>query len=91
MNNRLGLSPGATTADINAALDVRFQDACTHVKAAGIVVYVIRLELGDAYSENLLRTCASSPSHFLDVPDSAGLSAAFESIRNDLMRLYLSK
>lgn len=90
-NGRLGLAPGASTADINAALDARFTQACTNIKAAGVTIFVIRLEMADLKSEALLRGCASSPAHYLNVPDSAQLDAAFESVREKLTLLYLSR
>lgn len=90
-NGRLGLTAGATTSEIGLALDARFTEACNNAKAKGIIVYTIRLELGDTRSENLLKACATSPVHFLDVPDADDLDAAFAAIESQLLNLHFSK
>lgn len=65
---------------------------CDGMKARGIVVYTVGLQLasgGDAAS--LMRECATSDQHFF-LPDTGGdLSEAFAAIGRDITRLRISK
>lgn len=91
-NGRMNLAVGASQRDIWNEMDKRTLETCQNAKSAGIIVYTIRLELsGDPRSENLLRECATSPSHYLDVPDADELEAAFNDIADDILDLYLSR
>ncbi len=92
-NNRLpGAAAGQTQAEIETALDARTALACENIKAEGIDLYTIRLDLaGDARSEALLSACASGPRHYLDVPDSTQLDAAFRRIASEIIQLHLAK
>ncbi|MEZ5947143.1 MAG: TadE/TadG family type IV pilus assembly protein [Hyphomonas sp.] len=89
--NLPGAPAGATQQQIWDAMDARTLEACSNAKADGVTIYTIRLELADSRSDNLLRGCASSDSHYLDVPDADQLDAAFAKISNDILQLYLSK
>lgn len=91
-NGRMNLSYYASQSDIYAEMDKRTLETCQNAKAEGVVIYTIRLELsGDWRSEQLLRACASSPGHYLDVPDADALNAAFSDIADDVLDLYLSR
>ncbi|MEM5515821.1 TadE/TadG family type IV pilus assembly protein [Henriciella sp. AS95] len=91
-NGRLGLSAGASQRDIYDEMDARTLESCTNAKRAGVIIYTIRLELsGDYRSEALLKSCATSPGHYLDVPDADDLEAVFSDIADDVLDLYLSK
>ncbi|MGB3627471.1 MAG: Tad domain-containing protein [Henriciella sp.] len=91
-NGRMNLAYGASQNDVYEEMDKRTLETCQNAKQAGIVIYTIRLELGgDARSEALLEACASSPGHYLDVPDADELEAAFSDIADDVLDLYLSR
>ncbi|MEZ5997989.1 MAG: pilus assembly protein [Hyphomonas sp.] len=89
--NLPGAPAGSTQQTIWDAMDARTLEACTNAKADGVIIYTIRLELADSRSDNLLRGCATSDSHYLDVPDADQLDEAFAKISNDILQLYLSK
>lgn len=90
-NGRLNLPTGATNDDIAKELDRRTSEVCTNMKAAGIEIYTIRLELDDKRSETLLRDCASSAENYLNVPDASQLDQAFDELGERISHLYLSK
>ncbi|TCT07275.1 Flp pilus assembly protein TadG [Tepidamorphus gemmatus] len=87
--NRLGISSGSLNQRI-AKLNEKLAQTCKNVKATGIVIYTIRLEHPDV-DDSTIRNCASSPDKFFDVTDSAKLSAVFERIAGDILRLRVSK
>ncbi|WP_169711797.1 TadE/TadG family type IV pilus assembly protein [Henriciella litoralis] len=90
-NGRLGLSTGASQQDIWQEMDKRTLEACTNAKRDGLIVYTIRLELADDRSDKLLKACATGPEYYLDVPDARQLDAAFSSIADDILQLYLAR
>ena len=72
-------------------MDKRTLEACSNAKAAGVVIYTVRLELTDERSDGVLKACATSPEHYMDVPDAAQLGEAFSRIAEDVLQLYLAK
>lgn len=90
-NGRLILSTGESEDDIEREMDRRTAKVCENIKKAGITLYVIRVEMDDERSENLMRACASSPEHFLDVSSSEKLDETFKLISRRVTNLYLSK
>ncbi len=83
-------STGNSKAAMGAAMNLRTQAACDVAKNAGFEIYTIRLEEPDASTGDLLSACASSPQNYFDVPDSAQLDKAFESIRDTLLTVRLT-
>lgn len=84
---------GTVSSDLGArtrALDARLSTLCANMKAAGIQIFTVRVEVTDGTSD-LLRTCATSPSMFFDVADSADLTAAFKSIGAQISELRISR
>lgn len=71
----------------NTAMNPVTLAACASAKAKGIKVYTIRLIEGDA---NMLRSCASEPSMFHDVQNSAALKGVFEGIAQEIAQLRLT-
>lgn len=90
-NNRLGLPMTATQSDLIAELDRRTLEVCKNIKDAGITLYTIRLELADTRSETVLKNCATSSEHYLDVPDADKLTEAFSNVARRVTALFLSK
>lgn len=84
------LQQGATAAERTAALDSRLALICENMKAKGIEIYTVRVEV-DTGSSALLKTCASSDDFFYDVKSSSNLTNVFQSIAGQIAALHLSK
>ncbi len=87
--NRVGTvssDPGARTA----ALDGRLATLCTAMKAAGIQIFTVRVEVADG-GGGVLRTCATSPSMSFDLTDSADLTTAFRAIGARIGELRIAR
>lgn len=69
-------------------IDARTAIACTNVKAAGIVVYTVRVINGDA---NLLRNCATSPTQYYDIRTVDELRPVFARLAAEISALRLSR
>lgn len=91
-NERLdGIDGDSSQNDILDRMDELTLEACSNIKAEGIRIITIRLDLTDARSEKILSTCASSPADYIDAKDTADLENAFAMITDDITQLYLSK
>ena len=73
-----------------AALNDRLTKLCTNMKAAGVVVYTVPVEVTDATIKNLLQNCASSSDKYIDVSSSSGLQAAFTNIAGSISSLRIA-
>lgn len=85
---RFGIT-GGTSAERRAALDARMSEVCANMKAKGIVVYTIRVEVTAGVGDALSR-CASSPDKFFDVTSASQLSATFKAIADSLLNLRIA-
>ena len=85
------ISSTGTAAGTASALNDRLKLLCSNMKAAGVVVYTVPLEVTDTTIKSLLQGCASSSDKYLDVSSSSGLSAAFGNIAGSISALRLSK
>lgn len=85
---RFGATSG-TALERRAALDARMAEVCTNLKAKGVVVYTIRVEVtggtGDA-----LRNCATDTGKFFDVTVASQLNDTFTAIANTLLNLRIA-
>ncbi len=88
--NRIGVGAGSSTAQRGTALDSRLSTLCSNIKAKGILIYTVRVEVTDGTSD-ILMNCASSPSMFYDVTDSSKLTDAFTAIGQSISQLAISK
>jgi Flp pilus assembly protein TadG len=70
------------------AIDKRMTEVCNGIKAAGIVLYTIRVINGDA---TLLRSCATTPTHYYNVTDASQLTPVFEQIASSLSKMRISQ
>jgi len=86
LNGVTTVSATATRAEI----DAKTLTACTNAKLDDIEIYTIRLEEPDKATGDMLQKCASSPGHFYDAPTRSQLSAIFDRIRRDVMRVRLA-
>jgi Flp pilus assembly protein TadG len=87
--NRLGTTSNDMAAR-TAAMDARTAELCTNMKAAGIQIYTVRVEVSQGTSD-LLKNCASSPTMFYDVQNSANLTEVFRSIGSSINELRIYK
>ena len=93
---RLGMGTGSNTAR-RQRMDERFdhagnnqEDLCGNMKAAGIVVYTVAVQV-DNQAQTLMRRCASSPEHYFPVNSASGIGAAFDRIAGSIENLRISR
>ena len=89
--NRLGVGSGSTQGQRTSAMDARTAKICSNMKAAGIVLYTVRIDVSGSQSPAVLQNCASSPSQFYDVPNVANLPAAFQQIAGQIGKLRVAQ
>ena len=85
------ISTSGTASGTADALDDRLTKLCTNMKAAGVVIYTVPVEVTDSSIKSLLQSCASSSDKYIDVSSSSGLSAAFANIAGSISALRVSK
>ena len=88
--NRIGVTASASQNQRNAALDSRTALICSNIKADGIVVYTVRIDVSGV-SPTVLQNCATSPSDFYDVPNVGNLDAAFQQIAGQIGKLRIAQ
>jgi Flp pilus assembly protein TadG len=88
--NRIGVTSGSTQAQRNTALDNRTALICSNIKADGIVVYTVRIDVSGV-APTVLQNCATSPSDFYDVPNVANLPTAFQQIAGQIGKLRIAQ
>jgi Flp pilus assembly protein TadG len=88
--NDTPLQQGASNAERTAALDSRLTKLCDNIKAKGIEIYTIRVEV-DTGTNELLKSCASGRDYFYDVQSSSTLTQVFESVAGQIAALHLSR
>jgi Flp pilus assembly protein TadG len=86
---RLGITSGDADARENA-MDSRLRTLCTNVKATGIQIFTVRVEVTSGRSD-LLEKCATSPDMFSNVANSTDLASVFSRIGDKITQLRLSK
>lgn len=87
--NRLGITSGST-AQRKAAMDGKLTSLCANMKAQGIVLYTVRVEVSSGDS-SVLRGCATSNDKFYDVQDASQLTAVFNAIAGSIENLRILK
>lgn len=87
--NRLGITSG-TTSQRREAMDGRLATLCANMKAQGIVIYTVRVEVTSG-SSTVLQNCASSADKFYDVQDAADLDSVFNAIAGEIENLRILK
>lgn len=87
--NRLGITSGTATQR-QTALDNRLALLCTNMKAKGIEIYTIRVEVNDS-NYQVLQACASKTDMFYDVKQASDLNSVFSSIARRIQNLRLSR
>ena len=85
---RLGTTVNATARGI---INNRMTSLCTALKAKGITLYTIVLQVNDTATQNLYRNCASEPEYYFLSPTANELSAIFRQIATQLSNLRLAR
>lgn len=73
------------------AADQVTQTLCSNIKADGIELYTVALEVTDSATLSMLRSCASSPDRFFNAENSDKLLEKFQAIAVSVSNLRLSK
>lgn len=85
---RLGTTNhGAALTEVNT----RMANTCQMMKDNGIILYTITFQQNNAATQELYRTCATSPGHYFDSPTNADLTQAFRTIGTELSNLRISQ
>jgi len=72
----------------DSVTDARMTQVCNNVKAAGITVYTIFVDLNGAQGNStVLQNCATDPSKYFDLTTSAGIVDAFNQIGQQITNL----
>ncbi|SIN98713.1 pilus assembly protein TadG-related protein [Vannielia litorea] len=77
-----------TTKYTSTLADSMLEDICDAAKAQGITVFTVGFEV-TAHSGNVMRNCASTPSHYFDV-EGTEISDAFAAIARQISTLRLT-
>lgn len=85
--NRLGITSG-TASQRRAAMDGRLEELCSNMKAKGIIIYTVRVEVTNGTS-SVLQNCASSADKFYDVQSASQLTAVFDAIAGSIQNLRI--
>ena len=88
--NRLGVTASASQTQRNTALDNRTNLICSNIKADGVTVYTVRIDVSGV-PPTVLQNCASSADKFYDVPNVANLPAAFQQIAGQIGKLRIAQ
>jgi Flp pilus assembly protein TadG len=68
----------------------RQQQLCNNIKATGIEIYTVIFRETNQQTQNIMRNCATSPSHFYRADNAQELSAAFSAIGSGIGQLRLT-
>ena len=71
-------------------MDAKLTTLCSNMKARGIVIYTVRVEVSSGDS-SVLRGCASSNDKFYDVQDASQLTTVFNAIAGSIENLRILK
>jgi len=83
---------GTTSSNANTRanrLNSRLTTLCNNMRAAGIVVYTVRVEVKSG-SSSLLQNCATTPDKFYDVQSASNLTAVFSAIAGSIQNLRIA-
>jgi hypothetical protein len=69
-------------------MDGKLATLCANMKAQGIILYTVRVEVTTGDS-SVLRNCATSGDKFYDVQDASQLTAVFNAIAGSIQNLRI--
>lgn len=74
------------------SIDNRQKLTCANMKAAGVVVYAVQIDIGSVDGQSsLLKTCVTDSAKYFYLTNATAAITAFQSIGNDLAQMYLSQ
>lgn len=82
-----GQHSGSDTSQANTYT----QEVCSNIKAEGISIFTIAFEVGDNSIKDVLRNCASAGGFFFDASSSSELTAAFDTIGQQMVNLRIKR
>lgn len=71
--------------------DAKTAALCSAIKAAGIKIFTVALNVTNQSSKDMLTDCASEPAMAFDVNDNTAMMAAFDSIAGSLAAIRLTR
>jgi Flp pilus assembly protein TadG len=79
-------------ADHDTSVDARMTKVCDNVKAAGVVVYAIFVDLnGTQGNSSVLQNCASDPNKYFDLTTSGQVITTFQAIAHQIVQLRVAQ
>jgi Flp pilus assembly protein TadG len=76
----------------DASTDQREAFVCSNMKAAGIIIYAVYVDLNGTQGNSApLQNCASSPGDYFDLTTSGEIVTAFQQIATQITQLHVSK
>ena len=81
---------GGSYSDYTAAMNDRLATLCSNMKAAGVIIYTVPLEVTDPTIKSMLQGCATEPDYYIDVSSSTQLQAAFTNIAGSISALRIA-
>ena len=94
--NRLGITSGSNSTR-RTRMDNRLEnptagqeDLCTNMKAQGIIIFTIGVQV-DTDAQAMLRRCSSGSEYYFNVTSTSGISTAFDRIAGSLESLRISR
>ncbi|MDR3508323.1 MAG: pilus assembly protein TadG-related protein [Caulobacteraceae bacterium] len=88
-NRVSGLNTTSQTAR-QTALDTRLSTLCSNMKAQGIIIYTVRIDVATTNSPAVLQSCATSTDKFFDVPNVPDLPTVFANIAGSIGHLRIA-
>ena len=79
-------------ANHDAGVDARMAKVCDNVKADGVVVYTIFVDLDSTQgNSSVLQNCASEPTKYFDLTTSGQVITTFQAIAHEIVQLRLAE
>jgi hypothetical protein len=85
---RLGTTSASTAT---TRINTRMTSLCAAMKAKGVTIYTIVLQVNNTATQDLYRGCASKPEYYFLSPAASDLSAIFKAIATQLSNLRLAE
>lgn len=86
--NRLNTTSAGTA---KTRINQRMLTICDNMKAQGIEIYTIILQVPDQAAKNAFKSCATSEAHYHDVSNTSALGDVFKQIAVEIGRLRITR